>query len=313
MLIATDVAGQGLNLQHRARWVINLELPWNPVRLEQRAGRVDRIGQRRSVHITSIVARHGAETGLLTRLARRVLAARRALDGETLPIAPPAAIAEPEIAGALLFGQPLPEPAVPQAPLCTRWRRHGRWLARTVTRRRGLAAAWRGPVPGVTPATLADITRLPSLARLAPCWLVFVVPIVDDAGAILESRVIAVAACASDVAVDPARCRDRRCRRASGLARRGRPGASSRPRAEFRGEDRDRRSSAPSKRRPPPARRAPRSSPACSIGVPSAAPASLPNAGRPRAPRPRDGSRTSINRHAFVRATPALVALLRRR
>ena len=136
VLIATDVAGQGLNLQHRARWVINLELPWNPVRLEQRAGRVDRIGQRRAVHITSVVARHGAETGLLTRLARRVLAARRALDVETLPIAPPAAIAEPEIAGALLFGQPLPEPAVRQAPLCTRWRRHGRWLARTVTRRR---------------------------------------------------------------------------------------------------------------------------------------------------------------------------------
>ena len=45
VLIATDVAGQGLNLQSRARWVINLEVPWNPARLAQRAGRVDRIGQ----------------------------------------------------------------------------------------------------------------------------------------------------------------------------------------------------------------------------------------------------------------------------
>ena len=45
VLLATDVAGQGLNLQSRARWVISLELPWNPARLEQRIGRVDRISQ----------------------------------------------------------------------------------------------------------------------------------------------------------------------------------------------------------------------------------------------------------------------------
>jgi SNF2 family DNA or RNA helicase len=60
-LVATDVAGQGLNLQHRCRWVISLELPWNPARLEQRIGRVDRIGQQRPVHFTLLVARHDAE------------------------------------------------------------------------------------------------------------------------------------------------------------------------------------------------------------------------------------------------------------
>ena len=57
VLLATDVAGQGLNLQSRARWVISLELPWNPARLEQRIGRVDRISQTRPTHLTLLVAR----------------------------------------------------------------------------------------------------------------------------------------------------------------------------------------------------------------------------------------------------------------
>ena len=51
VLLATDAAGEGLNLQHRCRLVVNLELPWNPMRLEQRIGRVDRIGQSRTVHV----------------------------------------------------------------------------------------------------------------------------------------------------------------------------------------------------------------------------------------------------------------------
>ncbi|RPH59538.1 MAG: hypothetical protein EHM89_10500, partial [Acidobacteria bacterium] len=50
VLLATDAAGEGLNLHHRCRLVINLELPWNPTRLEQRIGRVDRLGQMRRVH-----------------------------------------------------------------------------------------------------------------------------------------------------------------------------------------------------------------------------------------------------------------------
>ena len=48
VLLATDAAGEGLNLHHNCRIVVNLELPWNPMRLEQRIGRVDRIGQTRT-------------------------------------------------------------------------------------------------------------------------------------------------------------------------------------------------------------------------------------------------------------------------
>jgi len=72
ILLATDAAGEGLNLQHRCRTVVNLELPWNPMRLEQRVGRVDRIGQPRTVHAFNLLASGTAESSLLARLARRL-------------------------------------------------------------------------------------------------------------------------------------------------------------------------------------------------------------------------------------------------
>jgi len=48
ILIATDAAGEGINLQ-RAHLMVNYDLPWNPNRLEQRFGRIHRIGSDRSV------------------------------------------------------------------------------------------------------------------------------------------------------------------------------------------------------------------------------------------------------------------------
>jgi superfamily II DNA or RNA helicase len=82
LLLATDVASEGLNLHRRCRLVINLELPWNPVRLEQRVGRVDRIGQRRRVHALHLVGRDTAERYVFERLADRMRAIRRSL-GDT--------------------------------------------------------------------------------------------------------------------------------------------------------------------------------------------------------------------------------------
>ena len=76
ILLATDAAGEGLNLHHACRVVINLELPWNPMRLEQRIGRVDRIGQRRTVHAFHLVARDTGEVRILDRLKARVARAR---------------------------------------------------------------------------------------------------------------------------------------------------------------------------------------------------------------------------------------------
>jgi superfamily II DNA or RNA helicase len=109
VLLATDAAGEGLNLQHCCRLVVNLELPWNPMRLEQRIGRVDRIGQAREVRAVNLVAGATAESDLLARLVRRLDRARAAIgplrdvlgghDEEVvacqLGIEPPAAAIEP--------------------------------------------------------------------------------------------------------------------------------------------------------------------------------------------------------------------------
>jgi superfamily II DNA or RNA helicase len=88
LLLATDAAAHGLNLQARCRLVISLELPWNPVRLEQRIGRVDRIGQQRTVHAVHLVARRTGEERVLARLARKVMRAGRVLGPSGSPLGP---------------------------------------------------------------------------------------------------------------------------------------------------------------------------------------------------------------------------------
>jgi len=88
VLLATDAAAEGLNLHCNCRLVVHLELPWNPMRLEQRVGRVDRIGQRRTVHAIALVGRHTHEEEILQRLRERIARARNdaaapdPLDGE---------------------------------------------------------------------------------------------------------------------------------------------------------------------------------------------------------------------------------------
>ena len=101
VLVATDAAGEGLNLQARCRWVIDFELPWTPARLEQRVGRVDRIGQTRRVHALHLVARDTAEALVVSRLVARAGRARRALGPELrVPALPEAQVA------ALVMGGP---------------------------------------------------------------------------------------------------------------------------------------------------------------------------------------------------------------
>ncbi len=62
VLFATDAGGVGLNLQRAASAVVNLELPWNPAVLEQRIGRVYRLGQKRPVQVYHLVAEDGIES-----------------------------------------------------------------------------------------------------------------------------------------------------------------------------------------------------------------------------------------------------------
>jgi superfamily II DNA or RNA helicase len=62
-LISTDAGGEGLNMQF-AHVVFNYDLPWNPMRVEQRIGRVDRIGQKRAVRATNLVLENSVEARL---------------------------------------------------------------------------------------------------------------------------------------------------------------------------------------------------------------------------------------------------------
>ena len=64
LFLATDAGGVGLNLQF-ASVVINMDLPWNPAVLEQRIGRVHRLGQRRPVQVVNFVAQGTIEEGML--------------------------------------------------------------------------------------------------------------------------------------------------------------------------------------------------------------------------------------------------------
>ncbi|AZI45163.1 helicase SNF2 (plasmid) [Deinococcus psychrotolerans] len=72
LLLGTDAASEGLNLQRLSR-LINLDLPWNPTRLEQRKGRIQRIGQRHdAVHILNLRYRGSVEDRVHARLSERL-------------------------------------------------------------------------------------------------------------------------------------------------------------------------------------------------------------------------------------------------
>jgi superfamily II DNA or RNA helicase len=110
LLLATDAAAEGLNLHARCRTVVHYELPWSPARIEQRTGRVDRIGQQRAVHEILLVARDTAERIVLAPLARRAARARAALSGSSRMLE---LLTESRVAAAVLEGTALDEPAAP--------------------------------------------------------------------------------------------------------------------------------------------------------------------------------------------------------
>lgn len=71
VLIATEAGGEGINLQF-CHHVINFDLPWNPMRLEQRIGRVHRLGQTEDVHIYNFATRNTVEEHILKLLYEKI-------------------------------------------------------------------------------------------------------------------------------------------------------------------------------------------------------------------------------------------------
>ena len=101
VLLATDAASEGLNLHQRCRCVINLEVPWSPVRLEQRIGRVDRIGQQHCVHAINMIAAGTPEMTTVRRLVERERRAAGALGAN--------AVSDMATAEAAITGLDLPD------------------------------------------------------------------------------------------------------------------------------------------------------------------------------------------------------------
>ncbi|MCA3175426.1 MAG: DUF3883 domain-containing protein [Burkholderiales bacterium] len=85
VLIATDAAGEGVNLQN-ANLMVNYDLPWNPNRLEQRFGRIHRIGQTEVCHLWNMVARETREGDVFQRLFEKLEVERAALGGRVFDI-----------------------------------------------------------------------------------------------------------------------------------------------------------------------------------------------------------------------------------
>ena len=85
ILVATDAAGEGVNLQN-ANLMVNYDLPWNPNRLEQRFGRIHRIGQTEVCHLWNIVAVETREGAVFQKLLEKLEVERAALGGRVFDI-----------------------------------------------------------------------------------------------------------------------------------------------------------------------------------------------------------------------------------
>ena len=85
ILVATDAAGEGINLQ-RAHLMVNYDLPWNPNRVEQRFGRIHRIGQTEVCHLWNLVASETREGEVFDRLLQKLEQQRESLGGAVFDV-----------------------------------------------------------------------------------------------------------------------------------------------------------------------------------------------------------------------------------
>jgi hypothetical protein len=197
LLLATDAASEGLNLHHRCRIVIHYELPWSPVRLQQRTGRVDRIGQNKRVHEILLVAGDTAEHLVLAPLARRIASARGTTPGSSRLFQ---SVTESRVAAAVLNGEELtlaefePAPAVDSAH--EGLRPHAQLELQRLQNRR----AWRAQSAIGTDEPASDL-RLPvcalrwtsAAAPQARLVLLFSVSLCSADGQVVHAELVPVA------------------------------------------------------------------------------------------------------------------------
>ena len=85
ILLANDAASEGINLQ-RAHLMVNYDLPWNPNRIEQRFGRIHRIGQTEVCHLWNLIAEETREGDVYHTLLEKLEEARKALGGQVFDV-----------------------------------------------------------------------------------------------------------------------------------------------------------------------------------------------------------------------------------
>jgi hypothetical protein len=188
LLLATDAASEGLNLHHRCRLVVNLELPWTPLRLEQRVGRVDRIGQQRRVHAIHLIAKGTAEEDIVARLFDRSARASAALSSASSPLG------EGDVANCVFDGS-LTTPESPRATtshafLAADLREPAHHEADRVITARALHVAGDAAA-SARPVLTACRRRSPGTAR---CYWVFRASFADTSGHIFWSTLMAISA-----------------------------------------------------------------------------------------------------------------------
>lgn len=190
LLLATDAGSEGLNLHYRCRLVINLELPWTPLRLEQRAGRVDRIGQARRVHIVHLVAAGTCEEATLARLIERLHRSRGTLSAfDPVP-------GERQVAESVLADRPLAPDrhgaALPPGTLTIDLRHDAAAEAAWIRQARALAAGTAGAGASGRPVVTHVRSRSRRTAPPRGVWL-FRVAFVSGHGHLMWESLVPLA------------------------------------------------------------------------------------------------------------------------
>ena len=120
MLLATDAAAEGLNLQ-ACSYLVNYDMPWNPMRAEQRIGRIDRLGQKRPVVTIRNFFVSDAEQDVYRALANRIATFNKFIGGlpPILGVVEPDFISNPLDESRREPESPdlMPMPSYPEAPL----------------------------------------------------------------------------------------------------------------------------------------------------------------------------------------------------
>ena len=109
-LVSTEAAGEGIDLQGNCHTLIHVDLPWNPMRLHQRVGRLNRYGQKEQVHVLSLRNPHTVEAMIWDKLNSKIENIKQAFD---------AVMDEPEDLLQLVLGMTSPrffEQVFAQAP-----------------------------------------------------------------------------------------------------------------------------------------------------------------------------------------------------